>query len=186
MLTTAAATALLAHAGHVDHIAAAGPSRGLATAVGFGVLAAVAGRALLARSSDRLMGAVALCSGAAGAIHAVVTPEHFEEYALFGVFFLAVTVWQMGVVVAALHRPSPALWTSTTLLTAAVLAVWVLSRTAGVPIGPERWTPEPTGVLDVACAIFEAGVVFGCRQLSLARRPAAIGPDGPQLRGLPV
>ena len=174
MLANPASTVLLAHAGHVDHIAGSGSSRELPAALALGLLAAVVGRALLARSSDRLMTAVALCSAAAGAIHALVTPEHFQEYTLFGLFFLAVTVWQMGVVVAALHRPSRTLWTSTAVVSTAVLAVWALSRTTGMPIGPERWTPEPTGFLDLACGIYEAGVVFGCLQLARVRteRPA--------------
>ena len=79
MLANAASTLLLAHAGHVDHLAGSASSNGLVAGLGLGLLAVVVGRALLARSSDRLITAVALCSAAAGAIHAVVTPEHFQE-----------------------------------------------------------------------------------------------------------
>ena len=51
---------------------------------------------------------------------------------------------------------------------AAVLGVWALSRTAGVPIGPARWTPEPVGVFDMASAVFEVAVIVGA--LWLARQ----------------
>ena len=81
----------------------------------------------------------------------------------------------MAVVVAALHRPSQVLWTSTAIGTIAVLGVWALSRTVGVPIGPHPWTPEPTGLLDVACAAYETAIVAGClwlRRTSPARSAA--------------
>jgi len=169
MMHTISSIDLLAHAGHADHLGRTGSSAGVVVALLGAVVAVVAARSLLARSRDTVIGAVALCSGVAGVIHAVVTPEHFEEHVLFGLFFLAVTVLQMGVVVAALHRPSRALWIATAVGTVGVLALWALSRTVGLPIGPEPWTAEPTGLPDVACALYEAGVVFGCLELARAR-----------------
>jgi hypothetical protein len=41
---------------------------------------------------------------------------------------------------------------------AAILLIWALSRTAGLPVGPRPWTPEAPGELDVAAAGSE-GVV---------------------------
>jgi hypothetical protein len=34
-----------------------------------------------------------------------------------------------------------------------------VTRTVGLPIGPERWSPEAVGVADVVCAALEATVV---------------------------
>jgi|GEM_PF-2544111 len=160
MLDATLLPVLLAHAGHVDDLG--GSHVPLPFLAG---LAVVVGGFLPARAGDGVTAAVVLCSAAAGTIHAVVTPDHFHETVLFGLFFLAVTVWQMAVVVAALHRPTRGLWTSTAVGTIAVLGIWALSCTAGVPIGPHPWTPEPTGLLDLACAAYEAAIVAGCLRL---------------------
>jgi hypothetical protein len=42
-----------------------------------------------------------------------------------------------------------------------VAAAWVLSRTVGMPIGPEAWTPEAVGVVDVVATLFEVAIVVG-------------------------
>jgi len=171
MSNLAAPTLLLGHAGHVDHVArlaGTNAAPGFFAALALVAVAAVAvRRALLPLSRDGLMAAVALCSAGAGAVHALVTPEHFQEHAAFGLFFLGVTLWQMAVVVAALHRPSRALWTSTAVGTVAVLAIWAASRTTGLPFGPEAWMPEPTGFLDLACGAYEVAVVAACLRLAL-------------------
>ena len=170
--------AVVAHAGHVHEIDRHGP---VAVLVG---LAVVIGGLLPARARSGATAAVVLCAAAAGTIHAAVTPDHFHENVVFGLFFLAVTVWQMAVVIAALHRPSRVLWTSTAVGTVAVLAIWAVSRTAGLPFGPEPWTPEPTGFLDLACAAYEVAVVAGCLWL----RRTALDPADPltgRLTGVP-
>jgi len=156
MLTLAvpAAVAVLAHAGHVHDLG------GTKVPLPFlAVPAVVVGGVLPARAGDRRTAAMVLCSAGAGTIHAAVTPAHFQESVLFGLFFLAVTVGQMGVVVAALHRPSRLLWASAVAGNVVVLAVWALSRTAGLPLGPHPWSAEPTGLLDLACAAYEIGIV---------------------------
>jgi len=169
MLLSPLPAALLAHAGHPHDLGRHVP---VPVLVG---LAVVIGGLLPARARNGVTAAVVLCSAAAGTIHAVVTPDHFEETVVFGLFFLAVTVWQLAVVVVALHRPSRALWTSTTIGTIAVLGIWAMSRTTGIPIGPDPWTPEPTGLLDLACAAYEGAIVVGC--LWLRRAAADPAPD---------
>jgi hypothetical protein len=160
---------VLAHAGHA-HAAAPGGTR-LAWLV-LAALPFLVG-AVLGRARDGAVATIALFSAAAGFVHAVVTPEHFAEAGVVGVFFVAVTVGQMAVVVAALNRPSWALWVSAAVGNAAMVGIWVLSRTIGVPIGPEPWTPEAVGLLDLACAAYEIAIVVGC--LGLARTSLVVG-----------
>ena len=69
---------------------------------------------------------------------------------------------------------------------AGVIAGWALSRTAGLPVGPEPWTPEPATLLDGAATAFELGVVAGSLILLMwnarERRPstrAALRPSPP-------
>jgi hypothetical protein len=162
-ITTASIT-LLAHAGHAHELG--GPNLGhlLLAALPF-----LAGGALLARGRDAAIATVVLFSAAAGFVHAVVTPEHFREHLAFGLFSLAVTVWQLAVVVAGLNRPSRALWVWTAAGNLAVLTIWALSRTTGLPVGPEPWTPEPAGLLDLACGAYEVAVIAGCLSLATVR-----------------
>jgi hypothetical protein len=105
----------------------------------------------------------------------VVTPGHFREGLAVGLFTMAVTVGQMAVVVAGLNRPSRALWLATAAGNAAVLAIWALSRTTGLPVGPEPWTAEPVGFLDLACGAYEVAIIAGCLWVGrTAHAPAAV------------
>ena len=53
---------------------------------------------------------------------------------------------------------------------AAVVLVWAVSRTAGLPIGPEVWHPEAISALDVVATALEAGLVLGGSILLAAPR----------------
>jgi hypothetical protein len=81
---------------------------------------------------------LALLSLAAAAIHFAVMGEHFAEYAAYGVFFSGVawlqTVWAVGVMVA----PTKRLLVAGLAGNALVVLVWIVSRTAGLPIAPSR------------------------------------------------
>jgi hypothetical protein len=109
-----------------------------------------------------LLYTVALCSAAAGAIHLAVAKMHFEEYALFGVFFaasgIAQLVWPVWLLVWR-WRPLLALAAAGNTL---IVALWAVDRVWGLPIGPEQWTPEPVGFGDAATSGFEVVLVVGC------------------------
>ena len=92
---------------------------------------------------------VASLSAVAAGIHAWVVPEHYEEYALFGLFFAALGFAQAGWAAAVLRRPTRRVAFGGVALSAGLLVLWALSRTAGLPIGPEAWEAEPAGLLDV-------------------------------------
>lgn len=112
---------------------------------------------------------LALASIGAGVIHFLVTPEHFEEAMLFGVFFLLLGVFQVVWAGAALLKPNALVLLSGVVASAAVIAIWVVSRTAGLPIGPEAGEPEPVGLPDALASGLEALIVLGGTFL-LARR----------------
>lgn len=110
-------------------------------------------------------------SAIAAGIHAWVVPEHYEEYALFGVFFAVFSIAQVGWAAAVLRRPTRLLHVAGIALSAGLLALWALSRTAGLPIGPEAWEAEPVELLDVAAGVAELGIIV-VSALSLRRVPA--------------
>ena len=125
--------------------------------------------------------ALAGLSAVAAGIHAWVVPEHYEEYALFGVFFAVIGLAQAGWAVAVLRRPTRLLHIAGIALSAGVLALWALSRTAGVPIGPEAWETEPAESLEVVAGVAELGVIV-VATLSLRRQPPASSSSVPPFR----
>jgi hypothetical protein len=117
----------------------------------------------VARSFDSrvaLSWLAALFSLGAAGFHFAVAPEHFNEWALFGWFFVVVAwlqaAWSLAVI-AAPRRPVLIAGIVGNLL---ILAIWLWTRLISVPIGPEAGSPEAFTATDIVTAVFEAGVVF--------------------------
>ncbi|MDQ1445086.1 MAG: hypothetical protein QOI20_1550 [Acidimicrobiaceae bacterium] len=113
----------------------------------------------------------AVLSLAAGAIHFAFAPEHFAEHASHGAFFLGLGLFQVGWAVWALLRPGR-LVAAVGLLNLAVVGVWLVSRTAGLPGEPV----EAVGFPDALASAVEVGVV-GLGLMALVR-----GVGRPRLR----
>jgi hypothetical protein len=124
-----------------------------------------------------LLCALAALSIGAAAIHFAVVFEHFAEYTLYGVFFLVISWAQVIWPVVLLWRPSRAwLWLGIAG-NAIIIAVYVASRTIGLPFGPDLHDAESVGALDVMSCVLEFALIAGCAMLlwrpSLADRPVA-------------
>jgi hypothetical protein len=122
-----------------------------------------------------LFGGLATLSVGAAAIHFAVVFEHFAEYTLYGAFFLVISWAQVIWPAILLWRPSR-LWLWLGIAgNAIVLAVYVASRTVGLPFGPDLHHAESVGALDVVGCVLEFGLIVGCAALlwrpSLADRP---------------
>ena len=122
-----------------------------------------------------LLGALAALSAGAAVIHFAVVFEHFSEYTLYGVFFLVISWAQLIWPAVLVWRPSrPWLWAGIAG-NAFVLAIYVASRTVGLPFGPDLHNAESVGALDVMSCVLEAALIAGCAALlwrpSLADRP---------------
>lgn len=93
-------------------------------------------------------------------IHAAQIAEHFEEYWLYGAFFAVATclqaIWAVLVYREPLHRR---VLVAGALGNAALIVVWAISRTVGVPIGPQGWHPEAVGVADVLSKLDELAAI---------------------------
>jgi hypothetical protein len=114
-----------------------------------------------AASPDLLRFAVAVASAGAAAIHFAVIDQHVVEYWLFGVFFVVVALAQLGWVVAVVSTPTRTVYVVGALGNALIVMTWVLSRTSGLPLGPEAGEPEPVGVADVVSTALEVVIVVG-------------------------
>lgn len=112
--------------------------------------------------SELIRNGVALFSLGAAGIHFAVTQAHFEEYWLFGVFFVALawfqTLWAILVVVS----PHRLLLLLGAVGNGAVVALWAVTRTTGIPLGPNAGVPEAAETVDVLSTVFEILVVLGC------------------------
>ena len=118
--------------------------------------------------------AAALLSAGAAAIHFAVAKDHFDQYTLFGVFFVLSGIGQLLWALLALFRPTRFVLALGVVANLAIAAVWVVDRIWGLPIGPEHWKPETIGFGDSAASAFELVLVFGCLALfvpSLRARP---------------
>ena len=110
---------------------------------------------------------LALAAAGAGAIHLALGPEHLSEWALLGAGFYVSGTLQL--LWAALLVRRERLLTVGALASLLFVGVWLVSRTTGLPFGPERWQAEAVGRADLVCVGLESWVAAGA--LVLARRP---------------
>ena len=105
--------------------------------------------------------ALALFSMGAAVIHFVVIPGHWDEYWGQGLFFIIAAIaqilWAVWVVVA----PSRLLYLLGALGNAAIVALWVVTRTYGVPAGPGAGEAEAVEFTDTLATAFEVLLVVG-------------------------
>ena len=100
-------------------------------------------------------------SFAAALIHAAVITEHFREYWLFGVFFVVAAVFQL-VWAGATWSGLRAEWLLAVGAAGnlAIAAVWALSRTVGLPLGPEAGEPEQVDAHDLLATANELALAL--------------------------
>ncbi|MDQ6687960.1 MAG: hypothetical protein M3Z50_10220 [Actinomycetota bacterium] len=105
-----------------------------------------------------LQRAAALLTAGAAVIHIGVAGQHFQEWWAAGAFFLVTAAAQLGWAMWLWQRPVGR-WVPLggAALNLALLAVWAVSRTTGLPFGAGH--PEAVGVADVVTGVLEAGSV---------------------------
>jgi hypothetical protein len=113
---------------------------------------------------------VALLSAGAAAIHFAAAGSHFREWWGFGVFFVASGVAQLAWALLAVKSPSRAVWWVGAVGNAAIVLLWILTRTVGTLVGPDAHTPEPVGVPDAVACGFELAIVLVALLCANARR----------------
>jgi hypothetical protein len=119
--------------------------------------ASSSGRRWLPAGASRWITALLLLGSAA--IHLAVVPEHLREYVPFGLFFVTAGLAQLALAAAILVAPRREVLLAGAAGTVAIIALWAVSRTAGVPVGPTPWEPEVPAAADVICTALEAVTV---------------------------
>jgi hypothetical protein len=98
---------------------------------------------------------LAMLSIGAAVIHFAVIGQHLDEWWLAAIFFFAVALFQLVWAMLVLVRPSMLAYLSGAVVNALVVVTWVVSRTSGVPVGPEAGEREPVGFPDALATAYE-------------------------------
>jgi hypothetical protein len=91
----------------------------------------------------------------AGAIHLAMTPSHFGESAVEGVGFLASAWIQLALAGVVLVRPTRRALVAVAAANVVFVAVWLVSRTTGLPFGANPGSAEPITFVDGVCVVLE-------------------------------
>lgn len=112
-----------------------------------------------ARLDDRLFITCGL-AWCAGLIHAQAAFQHIDEYALYALFFALLAPAQFGWGIALYRWPGRTLLRLGAIGSLLVVALWIVSRTSGLPIGPTPWHAESVGATDLIATADEVVLVL--------------------------
>jgi hypothetical protein len=110
----------------------------------------------------------------AGAIHLAMVPSHLSESAVEGAGFMAAAWAQILLAVVLLVRPRRGVLHAVTAVSAACIAAWVVSRTAGLPFGAHAGHAETVSFVDGACVALEVAALVVAAALLLRVRGAGL------------
>jgi hypothetical protein len=131
------------------------------------------GAAALAGTARRRRLVAALLSLAAAWVHLAYTASHLREWWAYGAFFLATGAGQALFAPLVLRRPTVWLIATGIAGNLAIVGMYVLSRTAGPPLGPHAHIPEAAGTIDLATTATEillVGVLIAMLGTTARRR----------------
>lgn len=124
----------------------------------------------------------AVLSIAAGGLHFMAGPGHVAEWWVYGLFFFGaaavqtgygLVLWTQGIQVGGgWQAVRQRVYGLGIVLTLAIIALWAVSRTIGVPVGPEAFEPEGIGWLDLSSKAVELGLVLLLVVLLMRTNPA--------------
>jgi hypothetical protein len=102
----------------------------------------------------------AVLSLVAGWVHLAYIAPHWSDWWAYGAFFLATGAFQALCVPAIVRWPRSAPVALVAIAgNLAIVGMYVLSRTAGVPLGPHEGVVEEAGAIDLAVTASEIAIV---------------------------
>jgi len=116
------------------------------------------------------------CLFGAEAIHTAVIAEYIQEWLPAGLFFLVLSLVQGLLAVALIAAPSRRLERVIIGVSLGTVALWLLSRSVGIPIGPMAWIAEPIGRADIVATALElvtAAVLLATTTVTTSTRRSA-------------
>jgi hypothetical protein len=118
-----------------------------------------AGRALLA-----------VLSLSAATVHLVMVPQHASEWLPEGLAFAAAGWFQIGFAVIVIVRPSRSWLRAGLVANLTFIVAWAITRTVGMPFGPEAGSTEAAQLIDLTCVAAEGALVLACSVFALRPR----------------
>jgi hypothetical protein len=103
--------------------------------------------------------AAAALSLLAAWVHLAYAPSHLRQWWAYGAFFVAAGAGQALFAPLVLRRPVPWLALVGIAGNVAIVGMYVVTRTAGPPLGPHAHVPEPAGAIDLATTGVEVVLV---------------------------
>ena len=131
----------------------------LGAAVAAAVLVALLG---LRRGMPLPLTIAAAAAAGSALVHFAVAPEHFAEWWGFGLFFVLCAEVQLGWALLLGRIRTNRMLAVGIGGSLFLVAVWGLSRTTGLPFGPEPGVPEQIGVPDVVSVVLELVTAAAC------------------------
>jgi hypothetical protein len=124
----------------------------------------------------------AALSIATGAIHGALAPEHLEEWWGYGAFFIVAAVAQVAFAIIVVLEPWRRHWlpdrppldrarqrrlvyVAGVLGNVAIIGLYLVTRTIGIPAGPHAGMVEEVMIIDVVSKVSEVGIVICLVQL---------------------
>ena len=117
----------------------------------------IAGTTRTRMDSMRLLAACLL--GAAAVVHLGYAPHHLADDWAHGWFFVLVGVAELALGALVLARPRRWVWAATIVLNVGIVATWTVSRTVGLPFGPQDLRSEGASAPDITCVVLEVAVI---------------------------
>jgi hypothetical protein len=112
---------------------------------------------------------VVLC-GAAAAIHFAMVPAHAAQWRVEGIGFMIAGWIQVLLAVMLVVRPTRRWLALTIVANVAFIGAWALSRTVGLPAGPNSGIKEAVTSVDLACVVAEALTVLAAAAVLIRPR----------------
>lgn len=104
---------------------------------------------------------LALASLSAGLIHVMAGFHHWSEYWLFGFGMFLMAVAQVAGAAALGYTSSRLAPWGAVAVNLPIVALWIWSRTTGLPLGPAPGEAEAIGVPDAVCTFTELVLAGG-------------------------
>jgi hypothetical protein len=92
-------------------------------------------------------------------VHLAYAASHLRQWWAYGAFFVAAGVTQALFAPLVLRRPRPWVAAAGIAGNVAIIGMYVVTRTAGPPLGPHAHVPEPAGAIDLATTGAEVALV---------------------------
>lgn len=124
--------------------------------------------------AKRWLYAAAGLSVAAGLIHVIAAPSHFEEWIGYGLFFLiAATAQVLYALLLLIEKSNRELLFTGLLGNGLIIGLYLVTRTVGIPFfGPKAGEVEAVGALDAISKIIELALMI-CLVIGLRSLPAS-------------